>query len=138
MQAVAALADPEYQRRVWIDRILPEENYYDELTLNVHILYDDSTALPEPRTAIGDILVDGDEIPRLATLGRILGPMIEELGDAPDIEYLDDNRWPSLVRAAESALAAMVLAGFRKVKPSYRAAEPPRDHGTPSCVRGRQ
>ncbi|MFI5719824.1 hypothetical protein [Nocardia sp. NPDC051750] len=111
IDAVAALSDSEYQRRVWVDRILPEENFYDDLTLRVHILYDDTTVLPDPASAIGDILLGGAEIARLTALDRVLGPLIDELGEADDLQYLNHPRWPEVVRLAGHALSALVLSG---------------------------
>ena len=111
INALAALSDRQYQKRVWIDHILPQDNYYDDLTLNIHILYDDCAVLPEPETRIGTVLVDGDEIGRLIDLERVLGPMIAGLGEAPDVEYMADPRWSAVLAHAGSALSAMVLAG---------------------------
>ncbi len=112
MVALAALADPQHQRRVWVEHIYPHENYFDSFDLNVHTLYDDTTVLTDgPASGVGDVLVEGDEIERLAVLDRALGPLIADLGDAPDEQYITDPRWPAVIRAAGSALTAMVLAG---------------------------
>jgi hypothetical protein len=109
--AVAALSDVEYQRRVWVDRILPCPDYHDDLTLASHILYDDTMVLTNPAATVGDILIAGDEIDRLTALDRVLGPLIDTLGDVPDLEYLNHPRWPEVVHRASHALSALVLAG---------------------------
>lgn len=111
INAVAALSDLQYQKRVWIDRNYPRDNYFDDLDTNIHTLYDDYRILPEPESALGDILIDGDEVERLRTLGRVLGPIIDELGDAPDAHYLSHPSWPVVIRAAGASLSALVLAG---------------------------
>lgn len=111
IDTMAALSDLQYQKRVWIDHVLPTENYYDDLTLRVHILYDDTMVLPDPSSAIGDVLVSGDEADRLATLGQVLGPIIDELGESDDIRYISHPQWPKATRYAGLALSAMVLAG---------------------------
>lgn len=111
INAVAALSDLQYQKKVWIDRDYPHENYYDDLDTNIHTLYDDYRILPEPESALGDILIDGDEVERLRTLGRVLGPIIDELGDAPDAQYLSHPSWPAVIKAAGASLSALVLAG---------------------------
>lgn len=123
IDAVAALSDLEYQRRVWIDRIFPKENFYDDLTLRSHILYDDTMVLPDPGSAIGDILIDGDEVARLAALDQVLGPLIDELGEADDFRYISHPRWPEVVRLAGRALSALVLAGGFWPSGSSGAAE---------------
>lgn len=111
MRALAAFSDRDYQERVWVQRNYPEPNFYDDLTQNVHILYDDSQVLPDPESRLRWVLLDGDELDRLRALDSVLGPMIDELGEAPDAAYLRDSRWPSVVSTASRALSAMVLAG---------------------------
>lgn len=111
IDSMAALSDLEYQKRVWIDHVLPTENYYDDLTLRVHVLYDDTMVLPDPSSAIGDVLVSGDEVDRIAKLGQVLGPIIDELGESGDIRYIGHPEWPKVARYAGLALSAMVLAG---------------------------
>lgn len=107
VRALRAFADPEYQQRVWIDRRFPHEGFYDDLDLNISILYDDCVVLPDPRTRIGTVLIDGAEIGRLADLDGVLDPLIRRLGDVPDRRYVEDAAWPRVVEAARAALVAM-------------------------------
>lgn len=109
--AVNALADREYQQRVWIDQIYPRENYYDDLDLNIHILYDDTSVLPDPTTTLGQILASRAEVDALRSLAERLDPIIDELGDSPDSAYLSHPRWPGVVDAAESAREIMGSIG---------------------------
>ena len=111
MRALAAFADRDYQRRVWEPRQFPDENFYDDLTQNVHVLYDDCQVLPDPLNRLGSVLVAGGEVDRLRMLDGVLGPLIDDLGDAPDSAYVRDPRWPAVISAATAALTAMVLAG---------------------------
>lgn len=107
IEALESFADPDYQRRVWINHEFPQENFYDDLDVNVSILYDDCVVVPDPRSRIGTVLVDGPEVGRLIELDQVLGPMIRRLGNAPDAIYLGDSEWPLVVAAARAALAAM-------------------------------
>lgn len=107
IEALESFADPDYQRRVWINRQFPQEDFYDDLDVNVSILYDDCVVVPDPRSRIGTVLVDGPEVDRLIELDQVLGPMIRRLGNAPDATYLGDSEWPLVVAAARAALAAM-------------------------------
>ncbi|UGT57208.1 SCO4402 family protein [Nocardia asteroides] len=107
MDALESFADPDYQWRVWRNREFPHENFYDDLDLNVSILYDDCVVVPDPRSRIGTVLVAGPEVERLIELDQVLGPMIRRLGNAPDATYLGDSEWPLVVAAARAALAAM-------------------------------
>ncbi|MFD3591462.1 hypothetical protein ACFWU5_01950 [Nocardia sp. NPDC058640] len=107
IDALESFADPDYQRRVWINRQFPHANFYDDLDLNVSILYDDCVVVPDPRSRIGTVLVDGPEVDRLIELDQVLDPMISRLGNASDSTYLGDSEWPLVVTAARAALAAM-------------------------------
>lgn len=111
LSAINALADREYQQRVWIDRIYPHENYYDDLDLNIHILYDDALVLPDPTSTVEQILASRAEADAFRLLAERLDPIINELGDSPDSVYLSHPGWPSVVDAAESARAVMRSAG---------------------------
>jgi hypothetical protein len=105
VNALAALADPEYQQRVWIERNYPRDNFFDDLSLNINILYD--MVLPDPVPRIGAVLLDENEVDQLIRLEKVLGPLIAELRDAPDSRYLSDPRWKQVVDAASSALSCM-------------------------------
>lgn len=105
--AVSALADPQYQQRVWLDRIYPHENYYDDLDLNINILYDDTSVLSDPASTMGQILANHEEVEGFRSLAGLLDPIIDELGDSSDSRYMSHPGWPAVVDAAKSALAVM-------------------------------
>lgn len=102
---LSALADPEYQQRVWIERKFPHDKFYDDLTMTINILYD--MALPDPESGLGSVLMSQSEVDELAGLEKILGPLIDDLRDASDQTYMSDPRWREVVTAARSALSAM-------------------------------
>lgn len=102
--ALESLSDRLRQER-W-GRVEEGVSYFDDLTLNVHILYDDCMVLPEPQSAVPDILHQ-EEIAVFIDLENALGPMIRELGDRPDAVYTSDDRWPGVMAAASRALAVM-------------------------------
>lgn len=105
IEAVRALSDPRYQGTSW-GRHEEGVSFYDDFTLNVHILYDDCMVLPDPRVAVPDVLHAG-EISAFIELERALGPMIQDLGEKPDGAYTNDPRWRRVVEAAASALLVM-------------------------------
>lgn len=108
LQVVAALrslSDVPHQQARW-GRVEEGVDYYDDLTLNVHILYDDCAVLPEPGGSVGTIIYP-QEVPAFAELAGALGPMLDDLDDAADDIYTRDPRWPAVVQAARSALVAM-------------------------------
>ncbi len=54
ISALASLADTEYQERSWVRKIFPAENYYEDLRLEVNVLYEDFMVLPSPADSVGD------------------------------------------------------------------------------------
>jgi hypothetical protein len=111
LDALAALADAEYQQRVWVRREYPRLDFFDDVKARVNALYDDCQVLPAPESRLWTVLLPGDELNRLRALDRVFSPLIDELGAAPDAAYLADPRWADVTKAAGGALAAMVLAG---------------------------
>lgn len=105
ISAVRSLSDRQHQEAQW-GRYESGVNYYDDLTLNVHVLYDDCAVLPQPHNAVPDILYE-EEVPAFLDLEHALGPMISDLGDQSDDIYMSDPRWAGVLDAAGRALAAM-------------------------------
>lgn len=106
--ALRSLSDVQHQQARW-GRVEEGVNYYDDFSLNVHVLYDDCAVLPEPEAAVGST-IHSEEVEALAELQLILGPMLDDLGDAADEVYTTDPRWPAVVRAAGQALVVMKRA----------------------------
>lgn len=106
--ALRSLADTRHQRQRWG---VAEDgvNYYDDLTLNVHVLYDDCQVLPDPSIAIGSVIYDREANAFLA-LRDVLEPLLDDLGDRPDCDYISDVRWSGVVEAAEGVLEVMRLS----------------------------
>lgn len=102
--ALESLSDCLRQER-W-GRVEEEVNYFDDLTLNVHLLYDDCMVLPRPQSAVPAILHQ-EEVSAFIELENALGPMIRDLGDRPDAAYTSEGRWPAVMAAASRALAVM-------------------------------
>jgi hypothetical protein len=105
VEALRALSDRDYQSATW-GRYEPGVDYYDDLDMNVHILYDDTQVLPDPESAVSS-LIHPSEVPALQALEAALGPMIQDLGDVPDEVYTSDPRWAAVVEAASDALVVM-------------------------------
>lgn len=103
--AVRSLSDRQHQQARW-GQVEEGVNYHDDLTINVHTLYDDCMVLPEPQLAAPDVLHD-EEVSAFLELERALGTMIQDLGDEPDDVYTSDPRWPAVVDAAGRALIVL-------------------------------
>lgn len=103
--ALRALSDTDHQRGKW-GKYESGVPYYDDLDMNVHVLYDDAQVLPDPDSAVPSVLHES-EISAMHAVDAALGQLIRDLGDRPDAEYLSDPRWPAVVRAAGEALRIM-------------------------------
>lgn len=80
--ALRSLADAEHQRERW--GVVEEGvNYYDDLTLTVNVLYDDTMVLPNPAGSVGAVIHAG-EVEVLRKLGEELSPLLDAHGDEPD------------------------------------------------------
>jgi hypothetical protein len=102
-EALELLADEATQREHWLVPRYPRR--CPDFDWVVRALYD-TPALPSPGLVVGAFLHDEDEGPLLA-LGAVLGPLIEELDDVPDADYLAHPSWPEVVRLAGLAAAVM-------------------------------
>ncbi|MDT0469123.1 SCO4402 family protein [Streptomyces gibsoniae] len=108
ISAVHALSDPDHQRRVWIERQYPHPGYFDDLTLNIHILYDDTAVLDDPSAAIGTTLRDASEAQAMHRLADRLDEILDALEpETDDASYLGHPLWPGVVEAAAQAHAAL-------------------------------
>ncbi len=105
IDALRSLSDRQHQRTRW-GRVEDGVNYYDDLSINIHVLYDDCMVLPDPKAAVPNVLHD-EEVPCFLELEQALGPMIHDLRDAPDDTYTSDSRWAAVVETAGRALTFM-------------------------------
>jgi hypothetical protein len=103
--ALTALSDPSHQAKHWGKDVAGEDDF-DSLAEHLACLYDECEILPRPERAVGSIL-RASEVPAMRLLGRQLGALILELGEAPDAFYLTHLRWYDVIVAAEAALVAM-------------------------------
>ena len=103
--ALTALSDPSHQAMHWGKDVAGDDDF-DSLAEHLACLYDECEILPRPERAVGSIL-RATEVPAMRMLGRQLGTLILELGEAHDAFYLSHPRWFDVVIAAEAALVAM-------------------------------
>ncbi|MFI2240924.1 SCO4402 family protein [Streptomyces chrestomyceticus] len=107
ISAVRALSDPEYQRRVWVERAYPQSGFFDDFTLNVNIL-GDAGVWDYPRETIGCTLASVAEAEAMESLVARLEETLEGVGrESPDSDFLASCLWPGVVEAARSALALL-------------------------------
>lgn len=114
-RAIRALSDRGYQDRVWNCKN-PVDSFYDELNLNVHILFDDTEVFSAPESAVGYYLY-ADEVSSFREVGPFYDALIDALGDQSQEVYLSDPRWGNIVQRAKSTMWSMLgnEAGRREV-----------------------
>jgi hypothetical protein len=106
IEAVRSLADPRYQQRVWIRHEYPHEGFYDDLTMNVNVLFDDTSVLDDPAKSVGVALYE-EETEVMRALAAVLSPLVDELEDASDAAYLAHPSWATVVARAQAAYALL-------------------------------
>jgi hypothetical protein len=107
VRAVKALADPEYQWSAWVRRELPP-GQYDEFTHRIHILYDDTQVLEDPRGAVGIYLRSEKEADAMRNLAAALDALFDAMGtELADEAYLRAPAWSDVVAAARVALGLL-------------------------------
>lgn len=107
VESLTSLADPDLQRRYWIERDFPRPNFYQDLTSVINRLYDDTMVLPEPAKELESVLRSEVEVQALAHLNEVLEPLIARLGESSDATYISDPAWPEIVKRAARALTLM-------------------------------
>nr|WP_121005682.1 hypothetical protein [Saccharothrix australiensis] len=108
VEAVRALSDPEYQQRVWVRRELPHPEYYDELSHNIHVLYDDTPVFDDPSSTIGQILRGEAEAQALRALKASLEALFDVHGTGlSDERYLSLAGWAGVIESARHALEVL-------------------------------
>lgn len=103
-----ALADPEYQQRVWVEGGSEGAIQHDEFDYAVHFLYDDTQLARDTRSTIGSILRDTGEVDRIETLVSAIEGIFQRYGtELSDAQYIGLPEWRSVVGAAREALTAV-------------------------------
>ena len=109
MSAVRSLASLSHQRLRWGVWDDGSASYFEDLTLVVNVLYDDTGVVPQPSGSVGAILHEAETDAFLA-LDAALSPIIDDLSEAPDTDYLSDPRWLDVLQSAGACAAAMEAA----------------------------
>ncbi len=106
--ALEALADREYQQRVWVERRFPSPTYYDDFDTAIHTLYDDTGIGDDVRSQIGSTLRDETEASLMQDVISALEEVFAECGDDADFQTVRTSKsWPSVVSAAAAAVSRL-------------------------------
>ena len=69
-----------------------------------YFFFDDSELARDPKSEIGLILQNEEEVEQVAMLCGALEAMLNRLGDKDSRAFMDDGQWGSVVQLAGSAL----------------------------------
>lgn len=104
-----ALADPVYQRRMWVEGKADGSVRHDEFDYAVHFLYDDTQLASDAQSTVGWILKDASEAEHIAALVQSIDVLFARYGTKlSDAEYIELPEWRAVVLAAKAAEAFMV------------------------------
>jgi hypothetical protein len=118
---VLALANPPWQRDVWLD-----PSVFENLDHVFHTLFDDFCDADEPERYLGVSLRTEEEVVLMRELGVALNTAAAEAPNDTDAEYLQAPSWPAVVAVA-GRLAQVMVANDLKELAALHDAEPSRD-----------
>jgi len=101
--AVLALANPPWQRDVWLD-----PSTFENLDHIFHTLFDDFCDADEPERFLGTSLRTEEEVALIRELGEALNAAADEAPNDTDAEYLQAASWPEVVAVAGRLAQVMV------------------------------
>jgi hypothetical protein len=101
--AVLALANPPWQRDVWLD-----PSTFENLDHIFHTLFDDFCDADRPERYLGTSLRTEEEVTLMRELGIALNEAAAEAPNDTDEEYLRSTHWPEVVAVAGRLASVMV------------------------------
>ncbi len=100
-----ALADPDYQLRVWVRGESVPEIGQDCLGYALTFFYEDTMLFEAPERNIGTILTSAHEAAGMRKLAAAMGRVLHQVGeDRHDNEYIACPYWRAVISAAHEAL----------------------------------
>ncbi|MFF0064203.1 hypothetical protein ACFYRC_22125 [Streptomyces sp. NPDC005279] len=107
---VLALANPPWQRDVWLD-----PSVFENVDHVFHTLFDDFCDADEPEQYLGVSLRTEEEVALMRELGVALNTAAAEAPNDTDMEYLQAAAWPEVVAIAGRLAQVMVANDLREL-----------------------
>jgi hypothetical protein len=100
------LSDLQYQRQAWIYQHFPPGIQFDEPTLYINFLYDDTGLAEDTDGMVGLLLKNQEEAEAIKKLIRRFDVVLDQydIGYIPPSEFLGSRAWFAVVEAAKEAL----------------------------------
>ncbi|MEV6142288.1 hypothetical protein [Streptomyces sp. NPDC051992] len=113
--AVLALANPPWQRAVWLD-----PSVFENLDHIFHVLFDDFCDAGQPERYLGTSLRTDEEVDLMRQLGSALIAAGSEAPDDTDEQYLRAAAWPQVVAVAGRLAHVMVANDLGELAALHR------------------
>lgn len=107
---VLTLANPPWQRDVWLD-----PSAFEDLDHVFHTLFDDFCDADEPERYLGVSLRSDEEVVLMRELGAALNAAAAEAPNDTDAEHLQASAWPEVVSVAGRLARVMVTNDLREL-----------------------
>ncbi|MEU6536685.1 hypothetical protein [Streptomyces sp. NPDC047000] len=107
---VLALANPPWQRDVWLDPAV-----FENLDHVFHTLFDDFCDADEPERFLGISLRTEEEVSLMRQLGVVLNAVVTQAPNDSDEEYLQSPSWPEVVAVAGRLAQVMVANDLKEL-----------------------
>jgi hypothetical protein len=102
--AVRALADEDFQRRVWERGVMPYSQFTYSFDMAFHSLLDDSAVAERGDDAIGTVLRDDRELTRIQELITAARQLIRDIGvEGRYADAQEQQSWAAVIEAAKRA-----------------------------------
>ncbi|MBW5423902.1 hypothetical protein GKQ77_20430 [Streptomyces sp. BG9H] len=124
---VLALANPPWQRDVWLD-----PSVFENLDHVFHTLFDDFCDADAPERYLGTSLRTEEEVVLMRELGAALNAAAAEAPGDTDAEHLRATVWPDVVAVAGRLAQVMVSNDLRELVALQEAAGLTRGRGSGS------
>lgn len=100
-----ALADPDYQQQVWLDKKFPDGIIYDSFDYAVNFLFDDTRLADAPELTLGEILENSEEIEAVRKVIAAIDVLLNTAGgNLTFAEYRQYPEWQDVITAAAEGL----------------------------------
>ncbi|MFD0341828.1 hypothetical protein ACFVH0_24640 [Streptomyces sp. NPDC127117] len=114
--AVLALANPPWQRDVWLD-----PSTFENLDHIFHTLFDDFCDADHPERYLGIGLRTEEEVTLMRQLGAALETARAQAPNDADAEYLRADSWPQVVAIAGRLAQVMTAHDLRELLALHEA-----------------
>lgn len=100
-----ALANPDYQERVWVNGDYYPEIGHDSFGYVLTFFFEDTMLAEAPENNVGTILESPEEAQLIRRVCGAILQVIDVVGDEqPDVEYISCAEWQFVVESASEAI----------------------------------